>query len=66
VLEGINGFGFDPENQQQLTDLMLKVSSGSADLPRMGQASLQHIQNYSPKSFAQGLKQAVDYALAQS
>jgi glycosyltransferase involved in cell wall biosynthesis len=27
VIEGVNGFGFDPENPQQLTELMLKMSS---------------------------------------
>lgn len=63
VVEGVNGFGFNPENRQQLTDLMLKMSSNTADLQAMGQASLQHIQQYSPDHFAQGLKRAVDYAL---
>ena len=64
ILEGVNGFGFDSYNQQQLTDLMIKMSSGAVDLQAMGQASLQHIQKYSPDYFAQGLKQAIDYALA--
>lgn len=64
VIEGVNGFGFDPENQQQLINIMIKVSSGDIDLQAMGKASLQHIQKYSPDYFAQGLKQAVDYALA--
>lgn len=65
VIEGINGFGFDPTNQQQLTDLMLKVSSNAVDLNEIGAASLMHIQNFSPDYFAKGLKQAVDYALSQ-
>jgi 1,2-diacylglycerol 3-alpha-glucosyltransferase len=65
VIEGVNGFGFDPCDQQQLTDLMLKISSGAVDLEGMGQASLQHIRNYSPEYFAQGVNQAIDYALAQ-
>jgi 1,2-diacylglycerol 3-alpha-glucosyltransferase len=65
VLEGINGFGFDPENAQQLTNLMLTVSSQKKlDLSAMGQASLQHIQKYSPDYFAQNLIQAVEYAIA--
>lgn len=64
VVESFNGFGFDPYNQQQLTDLMVKMSSGAVDIQTMGQASLQHIQKYSPDYFAQGLKQAIDYALA--
>ena len=63
VIEGVNGFGFDPENSQQLTDLMLKVSSGEVDLAKMGNAALEHIQKFSPDYFGQGLMQAVEYAL---
>jgi glycosyltransferase involved in cell wall biosynthesis len=63
VIEGVNGFGFDPENSQQLTDLMLKVSSEKIDLAQKGNAALEHIQKFSPDYFAQGLMQAVEYAL---
>ncbi|MBD2666126.1 glycosyl transferase group 1 [Richelia sinica FACHB-800] len=63
VIEGVNGFGFDPENPQELTDLMLKISSGKIDLKKMSHASLEHIQKYSPHYFSQGLVQAVKYAL---
>ncbi len=66
VIEGVNGFGFDPTNQQALTQLMLKMSSGQIDLAQMGEASLQHIQKYSPDYFAQGLMQAVEYSLTHS
>ncbi len=66
VMEGINGFGFDPQDQQALTQLMLKMSSEEVDLIAMGEASSQHIQKYSPDYFAQGLMQAVEYSLAQS
>jgi 1,2-diacylglycerol 3-alpha-glucosyltransferase len=64
VIEGVNGFGFDPENSQQLTNLMLKVSSSNIDFTTMGQAALAHIQKFSPDYFAEGLMQAVEYALA--
>jgi len=63
VKEGVNGFGFDPENPQQLTDLMLKMSSKEVNLKAMGEASLEHIKKFSPDYFAQGLMQAVEYAL---
>ena len=66
VIEGVNGFGFDPTNQQKLTDLMLKMSSGKVDLSVMGEASLQHIQKYSPDYFAQGLMKALEYSLGNS
>lgn len=66
ILEGINGFGFDPENPEELTQLMIKISSRGVNLEVMGQASLEHIQKFSPDYFAQGLMQAVEYASAHS
>jgi 1,2-diacylglycerol 3-alpha-glucosyltransferase len=62
VLENINGFGFDPENKEQLTNLMLKMSSSEVNLKKMGNASLSHIQQFSPDYFAKGLMQALTYA----
>ncbi len=64
IIEGVNGFGFNPKNSQQLTNLMLKMSSGEIDLKEMGQAALTHIQKFSPEYFAQSLRQAVEYVLA--
>ncbi|MBE9166974.1 glycosyltransferase family 4 protein [Pleurocapsales cyanobacterium LEGE 06147] len=66
IIEGINGFGFDPENSEQLTNLMLKISAKEFDLAKMGQAALEHIQKFSPDYFARGLMQAVEYAIAHS
>jgi 1,2-diacylglycerol 3-alpha-glucosyltransferase len=63
VLEGVTGFGFDPENIQQLSDLMLKISSSKIARSQMGNAALMHIQQFSPDYFAQGLSQAIQYAL---
>ncbi|NEO68919.1 glycosyltransferase family 4 protein [Moorena sp. SIO3H5] len=66
IIEGVNGFGFDPENPEQLTELMVKMSSDDINLEKMSQASLEHIQKFSPDYFAEGLMQAVQYALANS
>lgn len=66
VVEGVNGFGFDPENIERLTELMLKVSSGEVDLQAIGQAALEHIQKFSPTYFASGLMQAIDFATTHS
>ena len=66
VIEGVNGFGFDPNNEQQLTNLMLKISSEEIDLATMGKAAVQHIQKFSPDRFAEGLVGAVKYALANT
>ncbi len=64
IIEGVNGYGFDPGDSQQLTDLMVKMSSGQIGLQKMGQAALEHIQKYSPDYFAQQLTQAVKYSLS--
>ncbi|MHC5939562.1 glycosyltransferase family 4 protein [Nostoc sp.] len=63
IIEGVNGFGFDPENLEELITLMLKINSAKFDLQLMGKASLEHIQNFSPAYFANGLIQAIEYAL---
>lgn len=63
VMEGVNGFGFNPENQEELTNLMVKMSSEDIDLEAMGKASLSHIEKYSPDYFAQGLKSAIEFAM---
>lgn len=64
VVEGVNGFGFNPENLEQLTQLMVNISSENINLQYMSQASLEHIKKYSPDYFAMGLKQAVEYAIS--
>jgi 1,2-diacylglycerol 3-alpha-glucosyltransferase len=62
VLEGVNGFSFDPSNQDQLVKLMLKMST-SQNIKNMGKASLDRIQHFSPDYFAKGLMEAINYAL---
>lgn len=62
VVEGVNGFGFDPTNETELVDLMLRVSSDEAKSAQMGEASLAHIQKFSPTYFAGNLIRAVEYA----
>jgi 1,2-diacylglycerol 3-alpha-glucosyltransferase len=63
IIEGVNGFGFDPENSSQLTNLMLTISAENFARQKMGQAGLKHIQNFAPDRFANGLMQAVNYAI---
>lgn len=64
IREGVNGFGFDPEDQAQLTQLMLKVSQSDVDLDSMRQAAIAHIELFSPNIFGQGFKQSVEYAIS--
>ena len=63
IQEGKNGFGFDPENVQQLSRLMLKMSRRRAELAKMSESSLERIQKFSPKAFGHGLAQSIEYAL---
>lgn len=64
VRESGNGFTFDPENVEQLAQLMLRLAaSPSPRLADMGDASRQIISNWGPDRFATGLKQAVKCAL---
>jgi glycosyltransferase involved in cell wall biosynthesis len=64
VIEGVNGFGFDPENANELASLLVKMSSDLTHLQSMGNAALDHIAQYSPDRFAQGLVGAVHRSLA--
>ncbi len=66
VIDGVNGFGFAPEDTHALAALMVKMSSAELDRNAMGQAALQHIQKFSPEYFAENLCQAAEYALGQS
>lgn len=63
IIEGKTGFGFDPENTDQLCKLMLKMSSDQVDRVAMGKAAQTHIANFSPEHFAQGLKSAIEASL---
>jgi glycosyltransferase involved in cell wall biosynthesis len=59
VVNGQNGFTFDPLDTNRLADLMSQVSSGACDLQRMGDASRLIIARWSPESFAESLLAAV-------
>lgn len=61
LIEGVNGLSFDPYKPEELTRLMLRMSSNDVDREAMGKAALQHIQKFSPSYFANGLIQAIEY-----
>jgi 1,2-diacylglycerol 3-alpha-glucosyltransferase len=63
VKSGVNGFTFDPYNVEQLSELMLDLSSPGIDLAGMGRASQEIISEWGPKRFADGLAQAVNVAV---
>ena len=64
VSEGENGWTFDPTNEEQIVDLMLKISSDENARLRMGGRSCEIIAEWGPDRFASGVKAAVESSLA--
>jgi glycosyltransferase involved in cell wall biosynthesis len=64
VKEGENGWTFDPTNEEQIADLMLRISNDEETRVRMGARSREIIAEWGPERFASGVKAAVDSALA--
>jgi glycosyltransferase involved in cell wall biosynthesis len=52
VKEGINGFGFDPFNQKELQEIMLKFINKEVDIKKMGEESKNIIKDYTPENAA--------------
>jgi glycosyltransferase involved in cell wall biosynthesis len=63
VEEGGNGFTFDPYNINQLTELLIKISSNDVDLDAMGKASQRIISAWTVETFAENLILAARAAL---
>ncbi|MEA3188606.1 MAG: hypothetical protein QOD99_2436 [Chthoniobacter sp.] len=57
------GFGFDPCNESELTDLMLKISHPLADRASLGAAAKRQVEKFAPREFGAGLMQATRSAL---
>lgn len=55
VINGNNGFIFNPRDIDTLATLMLHVASGRYDLAAMGMASRKIIDKWTPNTFAKGL-----------
>jgi glycosyltransferase involved in cell wall biosynthesis len=64
VKDGENGWTFDPIDEVQIADLMLRISSDEDALERMGSRSRKIIAEWGPDRFASGVKSAVEAALA--
>jgi len=63
VIDGDNGYTFDPTDVAALADRMLAVASDACDREAMGRRSREIITNWSPETFAKGLMNAVAAAL---
>jgi glycosyltransferase involved in cell wall biosynthesis len=64
VKEGVNGWTFDPTNEEQMADLMLRISSDEEQRKEMGRKSREIIAELGPARFASGISSAIDAALS--
>jgi len=63
VVEGSNGYTFDPDGVSELARLLRRVAHSDTDRKQMGRASQRIIDRHGPDRFAVGLKRAVETAL---
>ncbi|TET73477.1 MAG: glycosyltransferase [Candidatus Aminicenantes bacterium] len=66
VYDGINGFSFDPFNDDQLFELMNNVTRGEYNLEDMGKASLQIIKDHTPEKAAEMYLNAINFVMIES
>jgi glycosyltransferase involved in cell wall biosynthesis len=67
VRDGLNGFTFDPGNQEQLTSRLLEMSAlAIQERERMGQAGREIAAQFAPEKFGEGLESAARLALSQA
>jgi glycosyltransferase involved in cell wall biosynthesis len=65
ALDGANGFTFDPNNVEEMAQLMMRMGSlPAATLEAMGRESQKIVADWSPERFGQGMARAVETALA--
>lgn len=65
VVEGENGYAFDPDNVERLSDLLRLMASEPWHLDGMGQASKRIIADWTPEVFADNMLKACRTALAR-
>lgn len=63
VIDGRNGFTFDPYNVDEISDVMVRVTSNGFDRARFGEESLRIISKWSPQTFANNLLTAAKAAM---
>lgn len=63
VHDGINGFSFDPSNEDKLLGFMKDITKGKYDLEKMGKTSLEIIEDYTPAKSAQIYLNAINFVM---
>jgi glycosyltransferase involved in cell wall biosynthesis len=64
VKDGENGWTFDPSDEEQMAELMLRISSDEERRKEMSARSREIITEWGPERFASGVKAAVEAALS--
>ena len=64
IKEGINGFSFDPFDEDELFDLMSATVNGKYDLKKMGAASMEIIKDYTPHKAAEVIAKTIEFVLS--
>jgi len=60
IQEGVTGYSFDPYNEKQMADLMLRLTMKSTDLQKMGESAEKWVSDWGIERFGNGLKQAAE------
>jgi len=59
IQEGVNGFSFDPFNEEELIALMKNTAQRKYNLESMGKASLKIVKDFTPDKSAKIIKNAI-------
>lgn len=63
VIEGENGFTFEPTNADMLANIMRKFTDGEADVRQMGVRSKEIIKDYTPQNVATKMLEGIKIVL---
>jgi len=66
VQDGVNGFSFDPFNEDELLGFMKDIANGKHNLEAMGRASHEIIKGYDPEKVAEIYLNAINFVLNNS
>jgi len=63
IKEGINGFSFDPFDNDELFNRMKEIVDGKHDLTKMGRASVDIIKDYTPQKAAKVIVDTIKFVI---
>lgn len=66
VMDGVNGFTFDPANHDGLAALMVKISCAVGDTAKMARAGREIVSKWTPEVFARGMWRAFEIAASRA